>query len=82
MGLARPAMAGVDEGAYEKLRAMYNSLDIAGPAIVAAEDMEIANLCKHPFCKWVAVIYSLCDPVLAELQEAFIWFFYSSNSTL
>lgn len=51
MGLARPAMAGLDEGAYEKLRAMYNSLDIAGPAIVAAEDMEIANLCKHPFCK-------------------------------
>lgn len=51
MGLAKPAMNGVDQGAYEMLRQMYNSLDIPGPNVVGAEDMEINHLCKHPFCK-------------------------------
>lgn len=45
-------MAGLDGGAYERLRKIYNSLDIPGPIISAAEDMEIATLCKHPFCRW------------------------------
>ena len=45
-------MAGLDGGAYERLRNIYNSLDIPGPNIVGAEDMEIATLCKHPFCRW------------------------------
>lgn len=51
MGLSRPAMAGIDQGAYETLRKLYNDLDIPGPSIVGAEEMEMATLCKHPFCK-------------------------------
>lgn len=65
MGLARPAMAGMDRGAYEKLRSIYNNLDIRGPPIVGAEDMEIANLCKHPFCKYVR-------PCFARLTACFL----------
>lgn len=51
MGLSKAAVNGMDQGAYEMLRKMYNSLDIPGPMVVAAEDMEINHLCKHPFCK-------------------------------
>lgn len=51
MGLARPAMAGMDHGAYENLRRIYNRLDIPGPLIAPAEEMEITKLCGHPFCK-------------------------------
>lgn len=51
MGLSRPAIADMDRGAYEKLRKMYNQLDIPGPDVPRPEEMEMAKLCKHPFCK-------------------------------
>lgn len=51
MGLARPAVVGQDEGAYEKLRGMYNALDIKGEAVPPPEEMDIAKLCKQPFCR-------------------------------
>lgn len=51
MALARPALANMDQGAYEKLRKMYNRLDIPGPNIAPAAEMEIAKLCTHPFCR-------------------------------
>ncbi|CAM9167443.1 unnamed protein product, partial [Ectocarpus sp. 6 AP-2014] len=57
MMLKRPAILGVDKGSYEKLRKLYNSLDIAGPVIEAAEDMDMAMLCKHQFCNGMAWIH-------------------------
>lgn len=51
MGLSRAAVAGKDQGSYEKLRALYNSLDISGPAVVPAQDMEIEKLCDQRFCR-------------------------------
>ncbi|CBN76793.1 hypothetical protein Esi_0000_0634 [Ectocarpus siliculosus] len=57
MMLKRPAILGVDKGSYEKLRKLYNSLDIAGPNIEAAEDMDMAMLCKHQFCNGMAWIH-------------------------
>ena len=51
MGLSKPAMVGADQGAYENLRRIYNRLDIPGPNIAPAEEMEITKLCNHPFCK-------------------------------
>lgn len=51
MGLSRPAIASMDQGAYESLRKLYNNLDIPGPNIPGAEEMEMTKLCKHPFCK-------------------------------
>lgn len=65
MGLARPAVAGIDRGSYEKLRTMYNGLDIKGPQVVPAEEMEIAHLCKQHFCRcgkrrWLFCVFCLC----------------------
>ncbi|CAN0120612.1 unnamed protein product [Ectocarpus sp. 12 AP-2014] len=57
MMLRRPAILGVDKGSYEKLRKLYNGLDIAGPDIEAAEDMDMAMLCKHQFCNGMAWIH-------------------------
>ncbi|CAN0501656.1 unnamed protein product, partial [Ectocarpus sp. 8 AP-2014] len=45
------------KGSYEKLRKLYNGLDIAGPDIEAAEDMDMAMLCKHQFCNGMAWIH-------------------------
>ncbi|CAN0171041.1 unnamed protein product [Ectocarpus sp. 4 AP-2014] len=57
MMLRRPAILGVDKGSYEKLRKLYNGLDIAGPDIQAAEDMDMAMLCEHQFCNGMAWIH-------------------------
>lgn len=51
MALARPALDKMDQGAYEKLRRIYNRLDIPGPNIVPPGEMEISKLCEHPFCR-------------------------------
>lgn len=51
MGLARPAMAAQDKGAYEKLRSLYNGLDIKGELVPPPEEMDIAKLCRQPFCR-------------------------------
>lgn len=51
MGLARPAVAGQDKGAYERLRNLYNGLDLRGEPVPPAEEMDIAKLCKQPFCR-------------------------------
>lgn len=46
-----PALMDLDEGSYEKLRALYNGLDIKGEDILAPEEMDMAKLCSHQFCK-------------------------------
>lgn len=49
--LKGPALMGLDQGSYEKLRKLYNGLDIPGAQITPADEMDLATLCEHQFCK-------------------------------